>query len=133
MLKKSGLDDAGAVDQGGDRRPERAVGRRHRGDPGARAAGRRRRPTATARSCRSRRCGSAFADFIPATSPLERELQILVAVQECTSREVLPEPYRAMDRGAVLARINELASLLNSCIRNDRPRSEVNCVAKPTV
>jgi AAA+ superfamily predicted ATPase len=56
----------------------------------------------------------AFADFIPATSPLERELQILVAVQECTSREVLPESYRAMDRGTVLARINELRGLLHS-------------------
>jgi SpoVK/Ycf46/Vps4 family AAA+-type ATPase len=56
----------------------------------------------------------AFADFIPATSPLERELQILVAVQECTSREVLPETYRSMDREAVLARIKELRMLLNS-------------------
>jgi SpoVK/Ycf46/Vps4 family AAA+-type ATPase len=56
----------------------------------------------------------AFADFIPATSPLERELQILVAVQECTSREVLPESYRSMERGAVLARINELRALLHS-------------------
>jgi SpoVK/Ycf46/Vps4 family AAA+-type ATPase len=56
----------------------------------------------------------AFADFIPATSPLERELQILVAVQECTSREVLPESYRSMDRETVLARINALKALLNS-------------------
>jgi ATP-dependent 26S proteasome regulatory subunit len=56
----------------------------------------------------------AFADFIPATSPLERELQILVAVQECTSREVLPEPYKSMDRGAILSRISELRRLLNS-------------------
>ena len=56
----------------------------------------------------------AFADFIPATSPLERELQILVAVQECTSREVLPERYRSMDRETVLTRINELRVLLNS-------------------
>jgi hypothetical protein len=55
-----------------------------------------------------------FADFIPATSALERELQILVAVQECTSREVLPEPYKSMDRGAVLARVNELRALLHS-------------------
>jgi len=54
----------------------------------------------------------AFADFIPATSPLERELQILVAVQECTSREVLPEVYRSMEREAILARINELRALL---------------------
>jgi AAA+ superfamily predicted ATPase len=55
-----------------------------------------------------------FADFIPATGALERELQILVAVQECTSREVLPSPYREMDRGAVLARVNELRALLNT-------------------
>ena len=55
-----------------------------------------------------------FADFIPATSPLERELQILVAVQECTSREVLPEVYRDMDRGEVLARVNELRAVLNA-------------------
>jgi len=56
----------------------------------------------------------AFGDFIPATSPLERELQVLVAVQECTSREVLPDGYRSMEREAILARINELRALLNS-------------------
>jgi SpoVK/Ycf46/Vps4 family AAA+-type ATPase len=56
----------------------------------------------------------AFADFIPATSPLERELQILVAVQECTSREVLPETYREMDRETVVTRIAELRRLLDS-------------------
>jgi SpoVK/Ycf46/Vps4 family AAA+-type ATPase len=53
-----------------------------------------------------------FEDFIPATSGLERELQILVAVQECTSREVLPETYRNMDRSVLAARINELRALL---------------------
>jgi SpoVK/Ycf46/Vps4 family AAA+-type ATPase len=53
-----------------------------------------------------------FADFIPATSQLERELQILAGVQECTSREVLPDRYRNMDRAAVQARINELNALL---------------------
>jgi SpoVK/Ycf46/Vps4 family AAA+-type ATPase len=56
----------------------------------------------------------AFADFIPATSPLERELQILVAVQECTSREVLPESYRSMERSDVAERITELRRLLVS-------------------
>jgi AAA+ superfamily predicted ATPase len=56
----------------------------------------------------------AFSDFIPATSGLERELQILAAVQECTSREVLPERYRLMERSVVLARINELHALLRS-------------------
>ena len=56
----------------------------------------------------------AFTDFIPATSPIERELQVLVAVHECTSREVLPEEHRSLDRGALLARINELRGLLHS-------------------
>ncbi|MCC7044147.1 MAG: ATP-binding protein [Acidobacteria bacterium] len=55
---------------------------------------------------------SSFADFIPATSPLERELQILGAVQECTSREVLPEAYKDLDRSAILTRVNELRVLL---------------------
>jgi SpoVK/Ycf46/Vps4 family AAA+-type ATPase len=56
----------------------------------------------------------AFDDFIPATSGLERELQILFAVQECTSREVLPETYRNMDRAVLAVRINELRSLLDA-------------------
>jgi ATP-dependent 26S proteasome regulatory subunit len=55
-----------------------------------------------------------FRDFIPATSQLERELQTLVAVQECTSREVLPERYRDLDRGEVLVRVNELRALLKT-------------------
>jgi hypothetical protein len=66
-------------------------------------------PVASAETLRQ-----TFQDFIPATSALERELQILVAVQECTSREVLPEPYREMDRGVVLARVNELRALLKT-------------------
>ena len=57
---------------------------------------------------------NAFADFIPATSQLEREMQILAAVQECTSREVLPERYRSMDRNEVFARLNELRALLKA-------------------
>ena len=55
----------------------------------------------------------AFEDFVSASSPLERELQILVAVQECTSKEVLPEAYRTLDRETVQARINELKIMLN--------------------
>lgn len=55
-----------------------------------------------------------FADFIPATSQLERELQILAAVQECTSREVLPEMYRNMDRNDLFARLNELRALVRT-------------------
>jgi ATP-dependent 26S proteasome regulatory subunit len=56
----------------------------------------------------------AFADFIPATSELEREMQILAAVQECTSREVLPAIYRDMDRSEIVARLNELRALLRA-------------------
>jgi ATP-dependent 26S proteasome regulatory subunit len=67
------------------------------------------RPVASVEALRQ-----TFHDFIPATSQLERELQILVAVQECTSREVLPELYREMDRGVVLARVNELRALLKT-------------------
>ncbi|TPW04552.1 MAG: AAA ATPase [bacterium] len=55
---------------------------------------------------------NAFADFITTSNHLERELQILVAVQECTSREILPEIYRNMDRSDLAARINELRALL---------------------
>lgn len=55
-----------------------------------------------------------FEDFIPASSPLERELQILVAVQECTSREVLPAAYRSMERAALQARISQLRVLLEA-------------------
>ena len=115
MLKKSGLKTDRAVDQRSDRRPQRAVWRRYRGDSRARAARLRTRAAAarpTSISVETLR--QAFEDFIPATSPLERELQILVAVQECTSREVLPESYREMDRGELQARINELRALLNS-------------------
>ena len=54
----------------------------------------------------------AFADFIPATSPLERELQILSAVLECTSREILPPRYRAQEREGMLRRIQEIKSML---------------------
>ena len=54
----------------------------------------------------------AFADFIPTTNTLERELQILYAVLECTSRELLPPKYRNMDRADIQARVGELLRLL---------------------
>ncbi|HBL28370.1 MAG TPA: AAA family ATPase [Acidobacteria bacterium] len=50
----------------------------------------------------------AFSDFIPATNSREREMQILCAVLESTSRELLPERYRSLDRGEVQARIAEI-------------------------
>ncbi len=54
----------------------------------------------------------AFADFIPPANTIEREMQILCAVLECTSRELLPEKYRDLDRGAVQARVNEIKRTL---------------------
>ncbi|PKD43561.1 ATP-binding protein [Rhodohalobacter barkolensis] len=49
-----------------------------------------------------------FEDFIPPTYPEEVELQTLVAVTECTSKALLPEQYRKMDREKILNRIEEL-------------------------
>ena len=53
-----------------------------------------------------------FADFVPPNYPLEVELQTLVAVAECTSRELLPESYRQKSRDEVTRRIRELKLLL---------------------
>lgn len=47
-------------------------------------------------------------DFLPPTYPEEVELQTLSAVIECTSKELLPERYRNMDRGEILSKIDEL-------------------------
>ncbi len=58
---------------------------------------------------RRRRCST---DFVPPSYPLEIELQNLVAVQECTSRELLPEAFRKLERDFVTRRIRELKALL---------------------
>jgi SpoVK/Ycf46/Vps4 family AAA+-type ATPase len=54
---------------------------------------------------------AALEDFIPPSYPTEIELQNLVAVLECTSKNLLPEKYRAMNRSEVVRRVNELALL----------------------
>src|SRR3982751_2364929 len=54
-----------------------------------------------------------FADFLPPHYPLEVELQTLVAIAECTSRELLPESYRQKPRDEVTRRIRELKLLLS--------------------
>ena len=54
-----------------------------------------------------------FADFIPPRYPMEIELQNLVAVQECTRRELLPESYRTTPRDDVTRRIRELKLMLS--------------------
>jgi hypothetical protein len=51
---------------------------------------------------------ATIADFIPPTYPEEIELQNLCAVLECTSRDLLPEPWKSTPREAVMARIDAL-------------------------
>ena len=53
---------------------------------------------------------AAIADFIPPSYPTEIELQNLVAVIECTSKSLLPEAFREMDRGEILRRVAELGA-----------------------
>ncbi|RMG17149.1 MAG: ATP-binding protein [Deltaproteobacteria bacterium] len=55
----------------------------------------------------------AFGDFIPPSYPLEIELQNLVAVQESTSRELLPEAWRNTPREELSRRIREIKVLLD--------------------
>ena len=68
--------------------------------PGPRAAD-RRGPEGGARGLRA-----------AVSYPLEIELQNLAAVQECTSRELLPESFRKLEREFVTRRIRELKVLL---------------------
>jgi len=43
---------------------------------------------------------------------VEIELQNLAAVQECTSRELLPEQFRTMERDYVTGGFRELKTLM---------------------
>jgi len=54
----------------------------------------------------------AMADFVPAAYPHEVELQNLVAVLECTSKEMIPDRFRKMPRTKIINDIQELKSLL---------------------
>jgi SpoVK/Ycf46/Vps4 family AAA+-type ATPase len=51
-------------------------------------------------------------DFMPPSYPLEIELQNLVAVQECTSRDLLPEVFKSLERDFVTRRVKEIKVLL---------------------
>jgi SpoVK/Ycf46/Vps4 family AAA+-type ATPase len=51
-------------------------------------------------------------DFVPPAYPHEIELQNLVAVLECTSREMLPKRFQNIDRSKLLQDIRELKELL---------------------
>lgn len=55
---------------------------------------------------------AAVEDFLPPSYPLAVELQNLVAVMECTSRSMLPERFRGLDREATVRRVEELKRLI---------------------
>lgn len=52
---------------------------------------------------------SALVDFIPPYYPTEIDLQNLVAVLECTSRSLLPQKYRDMERSELIRQVNKLS------------------------
>src|SRR5215475_1534870 len=51
---------------------------------------------------------AALDDFIPPSYPTEIELQNIVAVLECTSKNLLPKQWRDADRKELIRRANEL-------------------------
>lgn len=51
-------------------------------------------------------------DFVPPTYPHEIELQNLVAVLECTSREMVPRRFQGLERAKLIQEIQELKTLL---------------------
>jgi SpoVK/Ycf46/Vps4 family AAA+-type ATPase len=54
----------------------------------------------------------ALEDFVPPAYPHEIELQNLVAVLECTSKEMIPKRYRNMDHARLSKAMQELKALL---------------------
>jgi AAA+ superfamily predicted ATPase len=54
----------------------------------------------------------AMSDFVPAAYPHEVELQNLVAVLECTSREMIPNQFQKLPRSKIISDIQELKALL---------------------
>jgi len=54
----------------------------------------------------------AMNDFIPSANTHEVELQNLVAVLECTSKEMIPSRYQKLPRSKIIADIQQLKALL---------------------
>ena len=54
----------------------------------------------------------AMDDFRPAAYPYEIELQHLVAVLECTSKEMIPKRFQNLNRTKIISNIQELKTLL---------------------
>jgi len=55
---------------------------------------------------------NTLKDFVPPSYPHEIELQNLVAVLECTSREMVPTRFQNLERPKLVAQILELKTLL---------------------
>jgi SpoVK/Ycf46/Vps4 family AAA+-type ATPase len=53
-----------------------------------------------------------MGDFVPAAYPHEIELQNLVAVLECTSKEMIPRRFKNLERTKLISTIQELKLLL---------------------
>jgi AAA+ superfamily predicted ATPase len=51
---------------------------------------------------------STLEDFIPPYYPTEIDLQNLVAVLECTSRNLLPQKYRDLERSELIRQVHDL-------------------------
>ncbi len=54
----------------------------------------------------------AMSDFVPAAYPYAVALQNLVAVLECTSKEMIPKDFRNLPRSKIISDIQELKALL---------------------
>jgi hypothetical protein len=53
-----------------------------------------------------------MGDFVPPAYPYEIEYQNLVAVLECTSKEMVPRRFQNMDRTKLIKDIRELKALM---------------------
>jgi AAA+ superfamily predicted ATPase len=60
------------------------------------------------------RLAAGFADFVPSAQSLEKRLQLLAAVLECTDARFLPPAWRTMDRGAIQAELSAIRLQLGS-------------------
>jgi hypothetical protein len=54
----------------------------------------------------------AMGDFVPAAYPHEIELQNLVAVLECTSKEMIPKRFHNLSRAKIGSDLQEIKALL---------------------
>jgi len=54
----------------------------------------------------------AMTDFMPADHPYDIELQNLVAVLECTSKEMIPARFKGLQPSKIVSKIQELKAIL---------------------